>query len=212
MPLLPRSLFGRLTLVLLGGLVAAQLLSASILLRDRGRTLYQSVRRDLVERTAGIVRLLDALSPPERERLLPLLSTADSRIRLAVAAAPMPPVGPDVAAAAARVAQELRERLLPGQAVRVALVGPTAVPMDFPGAWSLPGMGGMAAMHRRMMGQDGMAGPFAYLPGGPLLARGFFIQVRAICSTRRRCGPSCRRTWTIWRPWSAPPWTSCAAA
>ena len=66
MRILPRSLFGRLVLVMLTGLILTQLLSAFILLRDRGKILYQSMRDDLITRTVGIVRLLESF--PVRER------------------------------------------------------------------------------------------------------------------------------------------------
>jgi signal transduction histidine kinase len=170
MRILPHSLFGRLTLVLLAGLVAAQLLSASLLLRDRGQTLYQSIRADLVKRTAGIVRLLDALQPPERRRLLPLLSTPETRIRLVRAPAGTPTKDPGRGAAAIAIERGLRDRLPPGSDVRVVLEG---APMDESGP------AGMAGMHRRhMMGRGRMAGPWAYLHGVHAMARGFFIQVR----------------------------------
>ena len=72
MRLLPRSLFGRLVLVLLTGLVLAQLLSTFVLLRDRGQVIYDAIQENLIARTAAIVRLLDALTPVERRRLIPL--------------------------------------------------------------------------------------------------------------------------------------------
>jgi len=171
MRILPRSLFGRLILVLLAGLVAAQLLSASILLRDRGQTLFQSIHSDLVERTAGIVRLLDALPSQDRQRLLPLLSTPETRIRLARTATETEatPVAQDTTADT--IESRLRARLPSGTEVRVALRGAgieETLPAPVPG------------MHRRhMLGRGGMGGgPWAYLHGVQAMARGFFIQVR----------------------------------
>ena len=73
MRLLPRSLFGRLILVLFGGLVVAQLFSTAFAMRDRGQTLYQLFREDIVLRTANIVSLLDSATSAERHRLLPAL-------------------------------------------------------------------------------------------------------------------------------------------
>jgi len=121
MRMLLRSLFGRLTLALLVGLVLAQLLSASILLRDRGQTLYRSIRAQLVERTAGIVQLLDALTPVERRRLLPLLSTPEAPIHLANVPAGIEVTDVDGDDAADVVEQALRERLRARYEVRVAL-------------------------------------------------------------------------------------------
>ena len=58
MRVLPRSLFGRLVLVLLAGLLAAQLLSTAILFQDRGRSVYQASGLQSAQRLADIVRLL----------------------------------------------------------------------------------------------------------------------------------------------------------
>lgn len=181
MRILPRSLFGRLTLVLLCVLVSAQLLSTYILLRDRGQALYLSLRSGLVARTAGIVHLLDVLPQAQRSRLVPLLSTPESTIRLAPSAAPIPAQDPAQVAAARHVAQALRQRLPEGSALSVALLdvapAPGNVSQTGPIA-AMENMPGMAAMHRRMMGTGQMDGPWAYLHGVQAMAKGFFIQVR----------------------------------
>jgi signal transduction histidine kinase len=170
MRILPRSLFGRLCLVLLAGLLAAQLLSAYILLRERGQTLYQSIRGDLVERTAGIIRLLDALQPEERDRLLPLFNTRQARIRFAHAPADIPAEDIGASATARAIQGALQNLLPPGSEVRVALEEELAE-SDLPAT--------MAGMHRRhMRRRGGMAGPWAYLHGVHAQARGFFIQTR----------------------------------
>ena len=44
MRILPKSLFGRLVLVLLAGLIIAQFFSAYFLLHDREQTLYQAIQ------------------------------------------------------------------------------------------------------------------------------------------------------------------------
>lgn len=169
--LLPASLFGRLTLVLLVGLVAAQLLSATILLRDRGQTLYQSMQRGFVERTAGIVGLLDALEPQERERLLPLFQTPESRVRLAEEPAYTPPSAGAAEAAAERLRRQLGEYLPFDTELRVVLDNDLRF---------LPRARGrghrMQTEHPHRMDPD--AGPWAYLAGMRTLARGFFIQIR----------------------------------
>lgn len=171
MRLLPRSLSGRLGLVLLTVLVAAQLLSAWIMLRDRGQAMYETVQSDMVARTAGIVRLLDALPAAERRSLVPLLNTPETRVALAADALAMEGGGEPAADATGRVAAALRQRLGPGREVRVSLRDESALPSGPPP--------GMAAMHRRHMEQmGGMAGPWAYLHGVQALARGYFIQVR----------------------------------
>lgn len=60
---LPASLFGRLVLVLLGGLLLAQLLGATILLRDRAMALYEASGLAAAQRMAGTVRVFDTLTP-----------------------------------------------------------------------------------------------------------------------------------------------------
>jgi len=167
--LLPRSLFGRLSLVLLGGLVAAQLLSAYILLRDRGQTLYQTIRGDLVQRSAGIVRLLDALGPAERRRLLPLFNTPETRIQLRRQALDIPAADIEGGVAVSAIERSLRLLLPEAGAIRVALLDESAAP---------PPMGRLGMHRRHMMGQGRMAGPWAYLHGVNAQARGFFIQVQ----------------------------------
>ena len=122
MRLLPRSLFGRLTLVLLTGLTATLLLSAGVHLHDRGRVLYEAIHDDLIERTVGIVQLLDALSPAERRRLLPVLNSDRTRIGLASGPMEMPPSGTG-SSGAELVRRQLRERLGEDPELRVAVAG-----------------------------------------------------------------------------------------
>jgi signal transduction histidine kinase len=170
---LPRSLFGRLTLVLLTGLVAAQLLSAAILLRDRGQSLYQSARSDLLERTVGIVRLLDALPPQERRRLVPLLSTPERPIRLARAPRTTADTRQEGENNTERAIEDrLRALLPPGTKVHVE---PENLPTD---GGPAPEMPDMPNMHRRhMMASGRMSGPWAYLHGVHDMEGGFFIQI-----------------------------------
>ena len=59
MRLLPRSLFGRLVLILLGGLIFAQLATAYINLTERDQLLYRVGGMRLAQRIADIARLLD---------------------------------------------------------------------------------------------------------------------------------------------------------
>lgn len=169
MRLLPASLFGRLTLVLLVGLVAAQLLSAAILLRDRGQILYQSLQAGFVERTLGILSLLDALPPSERARMLPLFDTPESHVRLAARAVDAQSNAAESRETADALAEKLRARLPADTEVRVALGD------DLQRLAGPPGMGGM---HRRYMGGMGGGGPWAYLHGVHTMARSFFIQIR----------------------------------
>jgi len=68
--LLPQSLFGRLVLVLLGGLILAQLATGYINLAERGQLLHQSGGLRLAQRIADIAKLLDSLPPAERRRVV----------------------------------------------------------------------------------------------------------------------------------------------
>lgn len=67
---LPRSLFGRLLLVLAGGLLVAQLLSAAINVAERDRLLGSSFAMLPAQRVADVVRLLDDLGETERGRVI----------------------------------------------------------------------------------------------------------------------------------------------
>jgi signal transduction histidine kinase len=160
MRLLPKSLFGRLTLVLLAGLTVTVLLSAWVQMRERGQLLSEAIHSELIERTVGIVRLLDALSPRERNRLLPLLSTPQIRITLAAGAAPEPSMESD-SAAARLVQRQLRDRLGQPFAISVALEGSVMT-------------GGMGHHHRGNVG--GAAA--AMMHGVHAMASRFFVQVR----------------------------------
>lgn len=160
MRLWPRSLFGRLTLVLLIGFTAALSLAAWIHMHDRGQVIYETIHSEVIERTVGIVQLLDALAPAERTRLLPLLSGPQLHIILADAPQAAPPEDTQ-AAGAQLVYRQLRERLGQGTEIRVALEGfVMAGPMA-------PGLGiGMGAM------------AMARMHGIHTMASRFFVQVR----------------------------------
>lgn len=75
MRLLPRSLFARLVLVLLGGLVLAQLLSLAIHIQDRGELLLQASGVQSARRVADIVRVLETQEPAARRNILRVLSS-----------------------------------------------------------------------------------------------------------------------------------------
>jgi hypothetical protein len=67
---LPRSLFGRLMLVLATGLALAQLLSAAINVAERDQLLNRSFGMQPAQRIADVVKLLDSLPGAERERVV----------------------------------------------------------------------------------------------------------------------------------------------
>jgi len=84
---LPQSLFGRLVLILLGGLIVAQLLSAAINFAERDRLIFRASGMQSAQRIADIVKLLDSLSPEERQRIAGILSVPPLLVRLASAPA-----------------------------------------------------------------------------------------------------------------------------
>ncbi len=166
MRVLPRSLFGRLVLVLLTGLVLAQLLSAFILLRDRGQVLYESIRENLIVRTAGMVRLLDSIPALDRRQLLPLLASPELHIALSQQPVSTPEPDRDSGLASEVVRHQLLKRLPPNTEVRVSLVGSVMEPQ-------------MPPMHRRHMMRGGrMSGPWAYMHGLHAMTRLFHVQVQ----------------------------------
>jgi signal transduction histidine kinase len=70
----PRSLFSRLVLVLLAGLAVAQLVSFAIHMYERRDLLLQTSGIQSAQRVAGVVRLLEQLSPAERGKVVKVLS------------------------------------------------------------------------------------------------------------------------------------------
>ncbi|MGV3627636.1 MAG: ATP-binding protein [Betaproteobacteria bacterium] len=82
MSLLPRSLFSRLTLVLLGGLLTAQLLSFVVHMHDRGELLAQASGMQSAQRIADIVKLLDTLTPVERQKIVRVLAAPPLAVSL----------------------------------------------------------------------------------------------------------------------------------
>jgi len=68
--LVPRSLFGRLVLILLGGLIFAQLATAYVNLAERDQLLYRAGGMRLAQQMSDIVKLLDSLPAAERSRVV----------------------------------------------------------------------------------------------------------------------------------------------
>ncbi len=66
----PRSLFGRLMVILLGGLILAQLATAYINLTERDQLLYRAGGMRLAQQISDIVKLLDSLPAAERRKVV----------------------------------------------------------------------------------------------------------------------------------------------
>lgn len=82
MRLLPRSLFGRLVLILIGGLLLAQFFSTGLLLKDRGEIIRENTGLQLVQRIASIVYLMEETATDERQRIIRAFSTPTFRVSL----------------------------------------------------------------------------------------------------------------------------------
>ncbi len=74
MTLVPRSLFGRVALVIFGALVLAHLLTFASILRERGELMRGMMSAYLVRDVAGAVAMLDRLPAAERAEWLPHLA------------------------------------------------------------------------------------------------------------------------------------------
>ncbi|MCU7837672.1 MAG: HAMP domain-containing protein [gamma proteobacterium symbiont of Taylorina sp.] len=164
MTLLPKTLFGRLILVLLTGLILAQLLSAIILLRDRGQVLYESIRENMIVRTTGIVQLLNSLPAPDREHLIPLLASPELRIKLAEQPLEISAMDQNSKYASQKVKQRLAQHLPPATNIRISIIDGSVMPTPF--QWP--------PMHRRHM-QNG----FRAAQNKPhAMARFFHLQIQ----------------------------------
>lgn len=85
MRLAPRTLFARMVLVLLGGLIVAQFLSFAVLWRERGEFMMRAAGMYSAERIAEIVKLLDATPAAERARMVGVINSPPLRVALAAA-------------------------------------------------------------------------------------------------------------------------------
>jgi signal transduction histidine kinase len=67
--MIPRGLFGRLVLVLLGGLLAAGLVAMYINVSERERLLYRVGGMQAAQQIVDVSKLLDSVTPSERRRI-----------------------------------------------------------------------------------------------------------------------------------------------
>jgi signal transduction histidine kinase len=80
--LLPRGLFGRLVLILLCGLVFAQLATAYLNLSERDQLLYRASGMQVAQRIADVSKLLDSVSSEERRRIVSVFNAPPLAISL----------------------------------------------------------------------------------------------------------------------------------
>jgi signal transduction histidine kinase len=85
---LPRSLFGRLVLVLSIGLTVALIGSAAINLRERHHILEHAGVERFAQRISTMARLIDRLTPEDRRALARVMSDPHSHMRIAPAPPP----------------------------------------------------------------------------------------------------------------------------
>ena len=154
--LLPSTLSGRLALILLGGLLIAQLLGAAILLYDRASALYEAGGRQAAQRIASIVRLLDTLTPEQRRLVLPAVNTAGLRVAFTRVAA-AEPADAEENSDAYRLRALLVRALGEERALRVAVLAGNAEPVE--GPW--PPHRRHFEAHRRFFGGLPGGGAFA---------------------------------------------------
>ncbi|MCC6533752.1 MAG: HAMP domain-containing protein [Burkholderiales bacterium] len=143
----PRSLKGRLLLLLIGGLVAAQIASSLIAYYDRTASIERVLARRNAVRVADLVRMLDGLGEGDRERAVAALRYP--LIRLGPLALPRADGMPeDNVGAATRegpipeaMAQAFRERLYPARDAEIR-VGQT--PLHYSSEIGVPPTPGLA--------------------------------------------------------------------
>jgi len=152
---LPRSLFARMVLILLGGLVAAQLLSFAIHWQERGEFIMRATGMHSAQRIADIVRLLDSIAPTDRARIVSVLNSPPLRISLG---------GPPLVLAAGDTGKA--DQAAQYSAVLQRALGenyPLVVTVTDARPWGGPGPG--YSMGPGMMGGPGKWGPDAGRPG-----------------------------------------------
>lgn len=178
MRLLPRSLFGRLMVVLASGLIVAQLLSAALNFVERDSLLVRASGMQTAQRIADVVRLLDSFNPGERARIVSILNVPPLVVSLDRA-----PIGDESTTAggprASIFSAVLRAALGDARPVRVTVsdagpatgmgLGPTGAGGRFPMAHPMAGptgepIGGPVA--GPMAGPMGPAGMHRFAPGG----------------------------------------------
>lgn len=82
MRLAPRSLFGRLVLILLGGLIVAQFATMYINLAERDQLLYRAGGMRLAQQMSDIVKLLDTLPAAERRKVVAVFNAPPLAVSL----------------------------------------------------------------------------------------------------------------------------------
>jgi len=111
MRLLPQSLFSRMVLILLGGLILVQSISVTFHLRERDRLLFRSNSMESAQRIADVFRLLNSLPPADRHKFVATLNSPTLRISLGASPLSSSHQNPDSANQAASFSMLLRDLL-----------------------------------------------------------------------------------------------------
>ena len=82
MRLLPQSLFSRMVLILLGGLILVQSISVVFHFRERDRLLFRANSMKSAQRIADTLQLLNSLPPADRHKFVATLNSPTLRISL----------------------------------------------------------------------------------------------------------------------------------
>jgi len=175
---LPHSLFSRMVLILLSGLVVAQLASFAIHWQERGQLVLQTSGMRSAQRIADIVKLLDPLAPTERARIAAVIDSPS--LRISFSQPPLAAARHDEGSAeqAARFSALVRRFL---RDERPVVVDVTSAPPP----WSVArgGLGAGPSTGSGMMGSPGMMGGPGMMHGatGPGAAShgvSFVVQTR----------------------------------
>lgn len=173
MSVLPKSLFGRLVLILLAGLLFAQLITAYINLTERDQLLYRAGGMQLAQRIADISKLLDSLPPAERRRIVAVFNAPPLAISLDQAPVERGPAPEDNDFQLSMFSAVLRYAL--GEGFPATVARSSGAP-ERSRAGGRPGYPGNPMM-RHPMGGPGMQG---FGPGGAF----FVVQVALRDGTR----------------------------
>jgi signal transduction histidine kinase len=176
MKLLPRSLFSRLVIVFLVGLIVAQGISLTIVLHDRGEFLSRISGVQSVRRIADTVILFDTVNISERQRMVKLLSSPAMRISII----PVPPSLSNVlqpvsseSAQSALLTSILRRALGRDREIRLVVLEPTGESRLNEGVWQSGMMHGRNQSAGVANPQNSVAG--RYRAG---LTPSVFVQIR----------------------------------
>ncbi len=111
MRLLPQSLFSRMVLILLGGLILVQSISVVFHFRERDRLLFRSNSMESAQRISDTLRLLNSLAPADRHKFVATLNSPTLRISLDAPRSIQPRQNLDSANQAASFGMMLRDLL-----------------------------------------------------------------------------------------------------